>query len=263
VVTSVATELTGLQPGTTYHFRLIATNASGTSAGSDLTLTTGGIAPPPGASLTAVTGIATQVDAHDATPNGTITASGSTAGSAVRYYFQLGAQLYELETLGQTFRASSMTVPVYARLTGLQSDRLYHYRLIAVTDDGVASAGSDRTFSTAPTTRLNPLAVQAFASPVSQRRLPDTVTVSGRLLPPSSLDSALACHGFVDITFRVRTVAIQLLRAGLHGDCTFSLPVRFSVRRRLRGGHVQVHVLFPGNQFLNRLEAPVQTIQIG
>jgi hypothetical protein len=262
-MTAVATELTGLQPGTTYHFRLLATNASGTSVGSDLTFRTGGIAPPPGTSLIATTGLVTNIDAHDASLNGTIEPSGPTVGSTVNYYFQLGTQFYELETLGQALRSSSATVPVSARLIGLQSDHLYHYRLVAMGESGVTSAGADRTFSTAPTTRLNPRAIQAFASPVFQRRLPDIVTVSGRLLPPRSLQADSACHGFVDITFRVRTVAIQLLRAGLRSDCTFSLPVRFSVRRRLRGGRVEVYVLFPGNQFLNRLAAPVQSIQIG
>jgi hypothetical protein len=201
VTSPVVTELTGLQPGTTYHFRLLATNASGTSAGGDVTFRTGGIAPPPGASLIAATGRATNVDTHDATLAGTINSSGARAGSSVNYYFQLGAQFYELQTLGQAYRSSGATIPVSARLSGLQSGRLYHYRLVAVNDEGVPSAGTDQTFSTAPTTRLNLRAVQAFASPVFQRRLPDIVTVSGRLLLPPSLDAALACHGFVDISF--------------------------------------------------------------
>jgi hypothetical protein len=54
-----------------------------------------------------------------------------------------------------------------------------------------------------------------------------------------------------------------ILRAAIHSDCTFSLQVRFSVRRRLLGGHVQVHVLFAGNRFMQRSAAPVKTIQIG
>jgi hypothetical protein len=40
---SVVTALTGLQPNTTYHFRLVATNGSGTSNGTDATFTTGNI----------------------------------------------------------------------------------------------------------------------------------------------------------------------------------------------------------------------------
>ncbi len=82
-------------------------------------------------------------------------------------------------------------------------------------------------------------------------------------MPPPSLTSAQACQGYFDITFRVRNIAIQMLRAGIHKDCTFSLPVVFHNRRRLLGGHVLVHVLFADNQFLYRLEAPTKAIQIG
>ena len=41
VAAPVSVVLAGLQPGTTYHFRLIAGNASGTSNGNDLSFTTG------------------------------------------------------------------------------------------------------------------------------------------------------------------------------------------------------------------------------
>jgi hypothetical protein len=40
--------VSGLLPGTTYHYRVVATNASGVSNGSDQTFTTAGTPPPPG-----------------------------------------------------------------------------------------------------------------------------------------------------------------------------------------------------------------------
>ncbi len=43
---NVSADLTGLIPSTTYHFRLVATSASGTTAGSDLTFTTAAALPP-------------------------------------------------------------------------------------------------------------------------------------------------------------------------------------------------------------------------
>jgi hypothetical protein len=43
---AVSAPLTGLQPGTTYHYRLVATNAGGTTFGDDHTFTTTGPAPP-------------------------------------------------------------------------------------------------------------------------------------------------------------------------------------------------------------------------
>ena len=180
------------------------------------------------------------------------------------YYFQLGpTQPYALQTVPQTFAAGGAPVSVGAALAGLQSMTSYHYRLVAVNEAGQPSVGADRTFTTLPKTRLQPVAVRISASPSFQRRLPDRVTVSGKMIHPSSLTDALACRGYFDITFRVHQIAIQSLRAGIHKDCTFSLPVVFHNRRRLLGGRVLVHVLFAGNRFLHRLEAPPKAIQVG
>lgn len=256
---TVTAKLTGLRPGSLYHFRVIAANASGTTVGNDVTFNTGGLAPPFGVPPVAVTGVATAIGAHGAVLTGTLNPSGSN----VRYYFQFGTrQPYELQTISQTLLAGR-TRSVEAPVSGLQSSHIFHYRLVAVNGAGQVSAGADQSFFTASSGRLNPSAVEVRVSPAFQRRLPDLVTVSGRLLPPGSLPRALACRGYVDIVFRVNTIAIQLLRAGIHPDCTFSLRARFSNRRRLLGGHVQVHVLFPGNDVLHRLAAPTKAIQIG
>ncbi len=48
----VSANLTGLAPGTTYHYRLVATNASGTQNGSDQTLVTATAPPPPPPTIT-------------------------------------------------------------------------------------------------------------------------------------------------------------------------------------------------------------------
>jgi len=45
---AVSASLTGLLPGTVYHFRLVATNSRGTTAGNDMTFTTAPAAPPAG-----------------------------------------------------------------------------------------------------------------------------------------------------------------------------------------------------------------------
>jgi Fibronectin type III domain len=259
---TVTAELTGLRPGTTYHFRLLAANSSATSAASDATFTTGGLAPPSGTPLQTTTGSVTGLGVDSAKLTGTINPAGSSG--TVRYYFQFGpAQPYALQTIAQTFPAGNAPVAVSAEVVGLQSRQLFHYRLVAVNESGQVSAGADQTFSTLPRSRLQPQAVRISASPTFQRRLPDTVTVSGRLVPPRGLTNELACRGYFDITFRVRQIAIQSLRAGIHKDCTFSLPVVFHNRRRLLGGHVLVHVLFAGNRFLHRLEAPPVAIHIG
>jgi hypothetical protein len=45
---AVSVSLTGLLPGTTYHFRIVGTNSRGTAAGADATFTTAPASPPAG-----------------------------------------------------------------------------------------------------------------------------------------------------------------------------------------------------------------------
>lgn len=257
-------QLAGLRPGTVYHYRLLATNAGGTTAGPDATFKTTGIAPPEPAPTAPSTGPATAVGTEGATLNGVVSPAGLAPGETLTYYFQLGpSQPYALQTPAQTITAGSAPVPVKALVTGLESATTFHYRLVTVTAGGKAVVGADSTFFTLPRERLNPASVIASASPRFHRAMPDRVTVSGRMVPPKGLSNVVACRGYFDITFRVGQVAVQSLRAGIHKDCSFSLPVVFHNRKRLNGGRVTVHVLFAGNRFLHRLEAPVQTIQVG
>jgi phosphodiesterase/alkaline phosphatase D-like protein len=261
---NASAQLKDLTPGTTYHFRIIASNGAGTTAGGDATFKTTGIAPPVGVPLQTSTGAASAVEVDSAKLSGTITPAGAHAGETVLYYFQLGPGVpYALQTVQQTLTAGSAPVAVSATVTGLASMTSFHYRLIAINEAGQVSSGADQTFTTLPKSRLVPTAVRISASPTFQRRIPDRVTVSGKLVPPPQLSDALACRGYFDITFRVGQIAIQSLRAGIHPDCTFSLPVVFHNRRRLMGGHMLVHVLFAGNRFLHRLEAPPASIQVG
>lgn len=260
----VSTQLTGLRPGTTYHVRVLASSPAGTAASSDATFTTTGIAPPGSDSARLTTGPASAITVDGAKLTGTIDPTGLAGGETVRYYFQLGTgQPYALQTLEQSLKATGSPVPVSAQVSNIESMQLFHYRLVAVSEAGQVSVGADQTFTTLPKERLVPRAVQAVASPRFQRRLPDRVTVSGKMVPPASMNAVLACRGYFDVTFRVGQVAIQSLRAGIHKDCTFSLPVVFHNRKRLMGGRITVHVLFAGNRFLHRLEAPLTTIQVG
>src|SRR5689334_6886002 len=67
---NVSTTITGLTPGTTYHYRFVAVNASGTTNGADGTFTTAGSAAP-----VAVTAPATNLAASAATLNGAVTSN--------------------------------------------------------------------------------------------------------------------------------------------------------------------------------------------
>jgi hypothetical protein len=157
----VRADLAGLTPGTTYHYRVIATNASGTTVGADRTFRTTGTAPPPPPAPSATTGGA-DVNGASATLSGSVNPN----GVASSYYFEFGTTAnYGQQTPPQRAGSGSSAVSVSASLSGLVADATYHYRLVAVGPSGAVSIGADRTFTTAgsATTRLGLFGHTAFA----------------------------------------------------------------------------------------------------
>ena len=140
----VGANLTGLQAGTTYHYRLVVENSNGVQAGADRTFTT----PPAVASVT--TGEATAVSKDSATVAGSYVGEGLDA----HYYFEYGTtQGYGNSTpappgndAGSASGEQSVN-PV--TLTGLKGATTYHYRLVASNSYG-ETRGGDMTFTTAP-----------------------------------------------------------------------------------------------------------------
>lgn len=97
-----STQLAGLRPGTVYHYRLLATNAGGTTAGPDATFQTTGIAPPETTPPPPATGATTSVGTETAILNGTVNPSGLAPGETETYYFQLGpSQPYSLQSVAR------------------------------------------------------------------------------------------------------------------------------------------------------------------
>jgi hypothetical protein len=140
----VTADLAGLTAGTTYHYRVIATNASGTTVGADQTFATTGTAPPPATKPSATTGTATAGD-------GTASLTGSVTpnGVATSYYFEFGETAnYGQQTPPQGAGSGSGAVSVSASLSGLRSSTTYHYRLVAVGPQSAFALGSDQTFTT-------------------------------------------------------------------------------------------------------------------
>jgi hypothetical protein len=157
----VTADLAGLTPGTTYHYRVIATNASGTAVGADRTFATTGTAPPPPTAPSATTGIA-DVSGTSATLNGSVNPN----GVASSYYFEFGTTAdYGGQTPPQGAGAGSSAVSVSAALSALSASTTYHFRLVAVGPNGAFAIGADRTFTTAgaSTTRLGLFGQTAFA----------------------------------------------------------------------------------------------------
>jgi hypothetical protein len=132
---AVSQSLTGLKPGTSYHYRFVATSSSGTAHGADGLLTTS-------AAPQAVTGSATSVSTTSATLNGSV----NPESRATTWYFEYGTSTsYGTQTAKKDAGSGSSPVAVSAAVTGLTSGRTYHFRLVAVSDAGT-SRGSDQSF---------------------------------------------------------------------------------------------------------------------
>jgi hypothetical protein len=137
---AVSGDISSLQPGTTYHYRLAASNAAGTGYGGDGTFTTP--APPPPAPRTGVAKGGTETGA-------TLTGSVEQQGleTTTTYWFRYGhTATYGGETEKLQLAANSSPKAVAAALTGLEPGTTYHYRLMASNQWGT-SEGADEAFT--------------------------------------------------------------------------------------------------------------------
>ena len=138
----VSAPITGLTANSTYHFRISATNAGGTSKGADETFKTLPNAP------TVITKAATSVTQTTAALNATVNPTG---GEATKCEFEYG----ETISYGKTASCASLpgsgtsAVEVSAAISALSANTTYHFR-ISATNAGGTSKGADETFKTLP-----------------------------------------------------------------------------------------------------------------
>jgi phosphodiesterase/alkaline phosphatase D-like protein len=139
--TAVSKAITGLINNTTYHYRVVGQNGSGTTNGADMTFFTGIAAP------TVTTAAATSIGPANATLNGTVNAN----NDSTTVTFQYG----ETTAYGRTATASqspltgSTDTAVSAAVTLLNPNTAYHYRAVGQNAGGT-TYGADMTFITNP-----------------------------------------------------------------------------------------------------------------
>jgi hypothetical protein len=138
----VSQQLTGLTPGTVYHFALVAIGPGGQSIGPDETFQT-----PPVPLPTASTGTAGEITVGAATLTGSI----DPQGWETTYLFQYGttaAYGSQWPTIPLNLGALSGSASVLSYVQNLQPGTTYHYRLVATNPAGTVY-GSDQAFTTA------------------------------------------------------------------------------------------------------------------
>lgn len=168
-LTEVSKAVSGLEPETVYHFRLVAKNSGGTVYGPDHTLTT--LESVPSVSTDAATSI-TDVGVG---LKGTINPEGKEA----TYYFEYGKTLsYGTKTTEAGAGSGKTAVEVDKAITGLEPEVTYHYRVVAKNSFGT-SDGTDHTFTTsAPTwaVQLTPKVTGAIESVLYRVSCPSTTS---------------------------------------------------------------------------------------
>jgi multidrug efflux pump subunit AcrA (membrane-fusion protein) len=126
---SVSTDVTGLEPGKTYHFRLVASNLNGTAIGAQETMDTpAALVPTVATSSASVTGISM-------TLSGTVDPN----ASDTTYYFEWG-KTGSLEGRTAEIDAGSGATDsqVSATVTGLKAGATYGFRVVATNRYGTA-----------------------------------------------------------------------------------------------------------------------------
>ncbi len=257
---SVSAPATGLEPGMTYDFQLVATYGVGKTSVSGATqkmLTTQAATAP-----AAITLAAEGLKETEATLKGTI----DSGGEATEYFFEYGTDTqYGQTTAKATLSANGGNQSVSATLKGLIIGTEYHFRLVAKNKQGPAE-GLDRSFKTMspPTKEPSPTptpptptggspTATASISPSSGQ--PKTEPAPGPLfgsLALASTQHGAVVHGSLVVssagsegrlqiellTKGAAAVAGRFVRSSLHaGKLTFSLSLSAQAKRALHRHH--------------------------
>ena len=157
-VVLVNAAVTGLTPGTLYHFRLVATNSGGPASGNDAS------APTNVSSVPAPT-VATTPAASPTTTGAQLNGIVNPNGFSTTSHFEYGATAgYGLTTPVKNLGAGLTAVTVSAAVSGLSAGTLYHYRLVAQNSGGTAR-GVDTTFATALVAPRDFVLLQNYPNP--------------------------------------------------------------------------------------------------
>jgi len=130
--------ITGLAPGTTYHFRVKAVNSLGTLNGNDLTFTTLGSAP------YCLTQPATNISTNDAVLNATV--NPNYFPTTITFEYGTSTSYGNTVNVTQSPLSGNSNTNVSATISDLTAGITYHFRVRAINILGT-TYGNDRTFA--------------------------------------------------------------------------------------------------------------------
>ena len=136
---SFSSNITGLNPGTTYHVRAYATNSEGTAYGNDLPFTTEAAVAP-----TVTTTAVTSITSISASSGGNITSNG---GASVTARGVCWSTSQDPNTGDNKTTDNTGTGSFTSDITGLNPGTTYHVRAYATNSEGTAY-GNDLPFTT-------------------------------------------------------------------------------------------------------------------
>ncbi len=137
---SISATIGSLSSATTYHYRVVAKNPSGTSHGSDGILTTTA----PTAAPTVSTDAADQIGPFKAALHGSVDPN----GLSTTWFFEYGKTTgYGTKTPSANAGSGTSSQGVSVLVQSLEAGVTYHFRLVATSSAGT-SRGSDGTFTT-------------------------------------------------------------------------------------------------------------------
>jgi hypothetical protein len=274
-----ATELlTGLQAAVTYHYRISATNAAGTTRGEDRTFRTT-------AAPIATTESASKVTIKEAMLN----ASVNPEGAATSYWFEYGTTASygsRMPASTVTIGSGTNTIAVSQVPNGLTEGTIYHYRVVAENEVGVVH-GEDREFSTLllpgattePATSIGGLEAELHGtinpqgSPTTYVFEYGTTTAYGATAPlpaenagsdTETVDASEVLEGLEpNTTYHYRIVAISPAGSYQGSDMTFSTGERLSYEKEsdvllsglksTEGTYTTRYVQQPRSEFFNMM----------
>jgi len=137
-ITNVSADISGLNPGTTYHYRVVAVNSIGTTNGNDLSFTTGAVLP-----ILTTTAISNKT-ATSVTSGGTITSDG---GALITSRGVCWATTPNPTILNNKTSVGTGTGTFTSNITGLTPGMSYYGRAYATNSSGTAY-GEELSFTT-------------------------------------------------------------------------------------------------------------------